>query len=65
MSAWDTNLNSTATCMLQLIGDAYHGQGYSPSVIYNAKSLSPEAEREALRTLKIAFWMIIAYLALF
>lgn len=65
MSAWDTMLNSTVTRMLQLIGDACHGQGYSPSVIYNAKSLSPEAKREALRTLKITFWMIIPYLALF
>lgn len=51
--------------MLQLIGDAYHGQGYSPSVIYNAKLLSPEAKREAFRILKITFWMIIPYLALF
>lgn len=49
MSAWDIMLNSTATHMPQLIGDAYHGQGHSPSVIYNAKSLSPGAEREACR----------------
>lgn len=51
--------------ILQLIGDVRNGQGYSPSVIYNARWFSPAAEREILRTLKIASQMLIPNFALF